>query len=86
MTADERERAAIESYLRAASRELNPDRVMVYLSGTVDNPKVSVLYGNYADRAEATAELSSLPQKLNQFRPYARSFQAIRDDVRKTGP
>jgi MSHA biogenesis protein MshM len=86
MTADERERAAIESYLRAASRELNPDRVMVYLSGTVDNPKVSVLYGNYADRAEATAELSSLPQKLNQFRPYARSFQAIRDDVRKTAP
>lgn len=86
MTADERERSAIEAFLRAASRELNPDRVMVYLSGTNENPKVSVLYGNYADRAEATAELSSLPLKLTQFRPYARSFQAVRDDLRKSTP
>ena len=83
LTADERERAAIEAYLRAASRELNPDRIMVYLSGTVENPKVSVLYGNYNDRAEATAELAAVPPKLTQFRPYARSFQAIRDDLRK---
>jgi septal ring-binding cell division protein DamX len=86
MTADERERSAIEAYLRAASRELNPERVMVYLSGTAENPKLSVLYGNYADRTEATAELSSLPQKINQFRPYARSFQAVRDDFRKSAP
>lgn len=86
MTADERERSAIEAYLRAASRELNPERVMVYPSGTAENPKLSVLYGNYADRTEATAELSSLPQKINQFRPYARSFQAVRDDFRKSAP
>jgi len=84
LTADERGRAAIEAYLRAASRELNPDQIMVYLSGTTDNPKVSVLYGNYTNRAEATAELSALPPKLVQFRPYARSFQAIRDDLRKS--
>jgi MSHA biogenesis protein MshM len=86
MTADERERTAIETYLRIASRGLNPDRVMVYLSGTAENPKVSVLYGSYVDRTEATSELSSLPQELSQFRPYARSFQAIRDDVRKPAP
>ncbi len=86
LTADERERAAIEAYLRTASRELNPDRIMVYLSGTPENPKVSVLYGNYADRTEATGELSALPAKLTQFRPYARSFQAVRDDMRRLPP
>lgn len=86
MTAEERERTAIETYLRQASRELNPDRVMLYLSGTAENPKVSVLYGNYADRTEATTELASLPQGLSQFRPYARSFQAVRDDFRKSAP
>jgi type II secretory pathway predicted ATPase ExeA/septal ring-binding cell division protein DamX len=86
MTADERERPAIEAYLRAASRELNADRIMVYLSGTPENPKVSVLYGNYTDRSEATAELASLPSKLTQFRPYARSFQAVRDDLRRAAP
>jgi MSHA biogenesis protein MshM len=82
MTADERERGAIEGYLRAASRELNPDRIMVYFSGTTENPRVSVLYGNYTDRNEASAELSGLPAKVTQFRPYVRSFQAVRDDFR----
>lgn len=82
MTADERERGAIETYLRAISRELNPDRVMLYRSGTTDNPKISVLYGNYTERSEASAELSGLPAKVTQFRPYVRSFQAVRDDVR----
>ena len=83
ITADERERAAIEAFLRTASRELNPDRIMVYLSGSAENPKVSVLYGNYTDRAEAIAGLLELPPKLKQFRPYARSFQAVRDDLRQ---
>ncbi len=86
MTADEREHAAIETYLRTVSRELNADRVMLYFSGTFDNPKVSVLYGNYNDRAEATAELAGLPARLTQSRPYARSFQAIRDDFRPKSP
>jgi MSHA biogenesis protein MshM len=82
MTADERERSAIENYLRSASRELNADRIMLYLSGTAENPRVSVLYGNYGDRSEAAAELAGLPSKITQFRPYVRSFQAIRDDIR----
>ena len=82
MTADERERGAIENYLRTTSKEVNPDRIMLYLSGTTDNPKVSVLYGNYAERTEASAELSGLPAKVTQFRPYVRSFQAARDDFR----
>jgi len=82
MTADERERGAIETYLRSVSLELNPDRVMLYRSGTSDNPKISVIYGNYAERSEASAELSGLPAKVTQFRPYVRSFQAVRDDLR----
>lgn len=83
MTADERERAALENFLRAASHELNADRIMLYASGTQDNPKVNVLYGNYAERSEAAAELSGLPTKVTQFRPYVRSFQAVRDDARR---
>lgn len=86
MTADEREHSAIEAYLRNVNRELNADRVMLYFSGTPENPKVSVLYGNYNDRAEASAELAGLPTRLTQFRPYARSFQAIRDDFRPKSP
>ncbi len=82
MSADERERGAIEAFLRAAARELSAERIMVYPAGTAENPRVSVLYGNYAERVEASAELSGLPVKVTQFRPYVRSFQAIRDDLR----
>lgn len=82
MTADAREKAAIENYLRTVSKELNPDRVMVYPTGTDDNPRVSVLYGNYTERADANGEISRLPPKLLKFNPYARSLQAIRDDIR----
>ena len=82
MTADAREKSAIENYLRAVSRELNPDRVMIYPTGTDENPRVSVLYGSYTDRADANGEISSLPTKLQKFSPYARSMQVIRDDIR----
>ncbi len=82
MTADAREKSAIENYLRVVSRELNPDRIMVYPTGTDENPRVSVLYGSYTDRADANGEISSLPPKLQKFSPYARSMQVIRDDVR----
>ncbi len=82
MTADQREKSAIESFLRVVSKELNPDRIMVYPSGTSDNPKVSVLYSNYTERADANGELAQLSPKLTQFRPYVRSVSAIRDDIR----
>ena len=82
LTADPREKAAIESFLRAASRELNPDRIMIYPAGTTENPRLSVLYGSYIERADANSEISRLPPRLSKFNPYARSIQAIRDDVR----
>lgn len=82
MTADAREKSAIENYLRVVAKELNPDRIMVYPAGTDDNPRVSVLYGNYTERADANGEIARLPSKLLKFNPYARSLQAIRDDIR----
>lgn len=82
MMADSRERPAIEGFLRQASRELNADRIMVYPTGTLENPRVGVLYGNFADRAEANDELARLPVRLTKFRPYARSVSAITEDLR----
>lgn len=83
MTADQRGRAAIESYLRAASRELNPDLIMVFPTGSTDNPRVSVLYGNFDGRADAINGLGGLPAQVSRFRPYVRSFGAVRNDVRR---
>ena len=82
MTADPREKSAIEDFLRAASRELNADRIMIYAAGTSENPRVSVLYGNFVERTDASEEMLRLPSWLTRFRPYVRSVGAIREDIR----
>ena len=86
MNADERAQSAIETYLRVASQELKPDLIMVFPTGNALNPRVSVLYGNFDGPAEAGNEISSLPARLSKFRPYARSFGAIRDGARSATP
>ena len=86
MSADERAQSAIEAYLRVASQELKPDLIMVFSTGNAVNPRVSVLYGNFDGPAEAGNEISSLPARLSKFRPYARSFGAIREGARVGAP
>ena len=85
MTADSREKSAIENFLRIASRELSPDRIMIFPSGSADNPRVSVLYGNFVERSDASEEMLRLPAKLSKFRPYLRTVGAIREDLRPRG-
>ncbi len=85
MTAHSAEKSAIESFLRNASRELNPDRIMIYPAGTKDNPRVSVLYGNFVERADAIDEMQRLSSKMTKFRPYVRAVSAIREDIRSPG-
>ena len=82
MTADPRQQAAIESYLRTASRELNSDLILVFPTGSADNPRVSVLYGNFDGRSDAVSAVRDLPDGVNRFRPYVRSFGAVLNDVR----
>ena len=86
MNADQRAQSAIETYLRVISRELNSDWIMVFPTGNTDNPRVSVLYGNFSGQAEAASELVSLPARVSKFRPYARSFGAVREGVRAGTP
>ena len=85
MTAHSAEKSAIESFLRNASRELSPDRIMIYPAGTKDNPRVSVLFGNFVERADAIEEMQRLSSKLTKFRPYVRSVSAVREDIRSQG-
>jgi type II secretory pathway predicted ATPase ExeA/septal ring-binding cell division protein DamX len=82
MTAKQQEKSAIAAFLREASREFDANDIIVYPSGTPDNPRVSVVYGNFEDRDAAAAELGKLPARLVQFKPYARSFGAIRGNLR----
>jgi MSHA biogenesis protein MshM len=82
MTADPRESAGIENFLRAASRELTSDRIMVAPAGNAANPRVSVLFGPFANRAEAIDALTKLSSAVKPYSPYVRSIKSIRDDLR----
>jgi MSHA biogenesis protein MshM len=82
MTADPRESAGIENFLRAASRELSSDRIMVAPAGSAANPRVSVLFGPFVNRIEATDAIAKLSSAVKPYSPYVRSIKSIRDDLR----
>jgi MSHA biogenesis protein MshM len=82
MTADPRESAGIENFLRAASRELNADRIMVAPAGSATNPRVSVLFGPFANRGEAAEAMAKFSSTVTPYSPYVRSIKSIRDDLR----
>jgi septal ring-binding cell division protein DamX len=82
MNADQRAQPAIEVFLRTAGRELNPDLIMMFPTGTASNPRVTVLYGNFDGPADAAAVLGALPASVSRFRPYARSFGVVLSGAR----
>jgi len=82
MMADQAEKSAIEGYLSQAGQVLEPGNILVYPSGTGEKPRVGVIFGDFPSRSAAQSEAAKLPAKIGQFRPYARSFQAIREDLR----
>jgi len=83
MTADQRERQALDNYLSEARRALKPDGILLFPTGSREAPRISVLYGDFPNRVEAQNALAKLPQGIGQFRPYVRSFHAIREDMRR---
>ena len=86
MTADQRGLFAIEAYLRAATAALKAEEIVMFPTGSVANPRVSVLYGNFEGPAAAAAALAGLPASISKFRPYIRSYGAVREDLRAGPP
>jgi septal ring-binding cell division protein DamX len=42
-----------------------------------------VIFGPFGERGEASDALGSLPAGLKQFRPYVRTIDAVREEVRR---
>ncbi len=82
MIADQAEGVAIEGFVTEAGRQLGRDSLLLYATGAGEKLKVGVVFGEFGSRKEAQSELGKLPARLSQFRPYARSFQAVREDIK----
>jgi type II secretory pathway predicted ATPase ExeA/septal ring-binding cell division protein DamX len=83
MMTDARETGYLEYYLAEAARTLSANDLFLYPSGSADSPKVGVLYGSFQTRREATEAMNALPANLRQFRPYVRTVEGVKNDVRR---
>ncbi len=83
MVSDARERAYLEGYLADAAKSVSGDQLYLVPVASVDAPRLGVLYGAFANRADAGRALDGLPEGLRQFRPYVRSLDGVRQDARR---
>jgi type II secretory pathway predicted ATPase ExeA len=86
MMTDARRQDYLAWYLRMASRTVPAESLFLYPSGSIESPKIGVILGAFPSRTEAAQALESLPASVRQFRPYVRSVEAVRTDVRKDTP
>ena len=83
MVTDAKERGYLENYLSEAGRAIQPERLFVVPSGSPEAPRLGVLFGSFDERGAANVALGALPENLKQFRPYVRSLDGVREDVRR---
>jgi MSHA biogenesis protein MshM len=83
MVSDARSREYLESWLTDAGRLVDPARLYVVPASGADIPRMGVVFGSFAERSQAAEALEALPENLKQFRPYVRSIDALREDVRR---
>ncbi|MGZ5034173.1 MAG: ExeA family protein [Usitatibacter sp.] len=84
MVTEARSRGYLESYLTEAGRAVDRDKLFVVPAGSPEAPRFGVLFGAFKERGDAVAALDSLPVPLHQFKPYVRSLEAVRDEVRRS--
>jgi len=58
------------------------DNVYVYRTIVKDKPFMSVVYGNYPDRATATGAMEALPKLLRAYRPRLRTVGGITEETK----
>ncbi|MGE5096419.1 MAG: AAA family ATPase [Betaproteobacteria bacterium] len=83
MVTDAKDRDYLESYLSQAARAVDSEKLYLVPAGTPETPRFGVLFGDYADRAQANTALATLPADLRLFRPYVRSLDNVREDARR---
>ena len=66
-----------KTFLARAGQLLEPTDLRVYRTGTPENRKISVIYGDYPTRAAAWSATRDLPEQIRQMRPYPRRVSTV---------
>jgi MSHA biogenesis protein MshM len=83
MVTEARSRGYLESYLAEAGKSVPGDRLFLVPFGPSETPRIAVLFGGFREQGEAIGAMAALPENLKQFRPYVRTIDGVREDVRR---
>ena len=75
----------LDRQLRILSRQVRPDNLFVIRTRAGERPSLTVLYGDFPDRADAKAAMDTLPETLRAFSPRLRTIQGIRSEIAAAG-
>ena len=71
----------LRDYFKTIAKYLEIEKVYVYRTMANQRPSLTVLYGDFANRAEVNRTLESLPDELKANRPYYRTIQGVRSEI-----
>jgi len=71
----------LRDYFKTIAKYLEIEKVYVYRTVANQRPSLTVLYGNFVDRAEVNRVLQGLPEELKANRPYYRTIQGVRAEI-----
>ncbi len=74
--------AQLIGQLEMLSQKIELDNLYVYRTSANNQPFFSVLYGSFADRAEATRALQKLPADLQKNRPHLRTIAGVLQEIK----
>lgn len=77
LTTEAGDASHVESFLAAASKLVDPERLRVYRASSKGQPRMGVIYGDYASQQEAGEAISALPAALRRNGPYARQLRQL---------
>ncbi|MES2580595.1 MAG: AAA family ATPase [Pseudomonadota bacterium] len=76
--------AQLTADLMSLSQKIELDNIYVYRTKVNNQPFLTVLYGSFANRFEATQALKKLPEELQKNRPQLRTIAGIQKEIQQT--
>jgi len=75
----------LDRQLRRLSRQVDAGQLFVIRTQAGERPSMTVLYGSFSNRAEATAALATLPESIRGFSPHLRTVERVRAEIAAAG-
>ncbi len=75
------QKSLLRFFHKLEAKGINLDQIYVYSMSKEDNYIYVVLFGSYADRAEARVNMNSLPSSLKANGPIVRTVRGIKNEV-----